>query len=111
MTLIEIICALIIISFFLTGFSQAFLPAFKAWEKAMKTYQTGQTINFIAESFKSECIKPDRDIDQWKQKILTAKELEDYEIREYWQEGILRVLKLICFISGEKIEIMGMCAP
>ena len=111
MTLIEMICAMVIMSFFLIGFSEVFLPAYKAWEKAMKTYQTGKTIYFVSESFKIECAKQDRNIDRWKQTVSAAKELEDYNVCEYWRENILCALKLTCFINGEKIEILGVCTP
>jgi len=111
MTFIEMICALIIMGFFLFGFSQVFLPAYNAWEKAVKKYQTAQSIYFIAESFKMECAKPDRNIERWKQTVSTAKELEQYDFYEYWQENILRAIKLTCFISNEKIEIIGLCTP
>ena len=109
MTFIEVICALVILGFFFSGFSQIFLPAYSAWEKAVKTYQSAQAINFIKESFKIECAKPDRNMDRWKYNISAVKELEEYEVFEYWQENILRAIKLICFISGEKIEIIGLC--
>ena len=111
MTFIETLCALTILVFFLSGFSQVFLPAYELWEKAVKTYRTAHTINFIAESFKNECIKPDRNIDRWKRTVSIAKEMEQCEIYEYWQENALRAVKLTCLISGEKIEIMGVCAP
>lgn len=111
MTFIEILIALIITGFFLVGFSQAFLPAFHAWDNAMKTYQTAHTIDFIARSFKAECAKPDRDMERWKRAVLTAKELEHYEITEYWQGDMLRALKALCIISGEPIEIIGLCTP
>ena len=111
MAYIEIICALIITGFFLFGFSQAFIPAYKAWEKAIKTYQTVHTISFIAESFKKECSRNDRNIDRWKHSISAAKEMEHYEIKELWQDSVLRAIKLTCLISGEKIEVIGECMP
>jgi len=111
MTFIETITALIIISFFLFGFSQAFFPAYDAWNRAMRTYQAAKTTDFIAKSFKTECVKPDRNIESWKKAVSTAKELEHYEIIEYRQDGVLRALKAICVISGETIEIIGLCTP
>jgi Tfp pilus assembly protein PilV len=111
MTLIETLIALIIIGFFLFGFSQVFLPSYYAWGRAMNTYQTAHTIDFIAKSFKIECAKKDRNMENWKRTVSTAKELEHYEITEYWQDGVLRALKASCIISGEVIEIIGLCTP
>ena len=111
MTFVETLIALLIMSFFLVGFSQAFLPAYNAWGRAMESYQTAHVIDFIAQSFRNECAKPDRDITRWERLILTAKELEHYELTEYWQGGILRALKASCVISGETIEIIGLCTP
>jgi len=111
MTFIETLAALVITGLFLFGFSQAFLPAYQAWNRAVNTYQTSHTIDFIAKSFKAECAKSDRNIELWKRNVSSAKELEYYEITEYWQEGLLRALKASCIISGEKIEIFGLCTP
>jgi hypothetical protein len=111
MTFIESLTALILISFFLVGFSQAFMPAYNAWNRAIITYQTAHTIEFIAKSFKAECVKPDRNIENWKKTVSTARALEHYEITEYWQDGILRALKASCIISGEVIEVIGLCTP
>jgi len=111
MTFIETVTALIIMSFFLSGFSQAFMPAYLAFGKAMETYKTARTIAFVAQSFRNECAKPDRNIERWKKTVSIAKELEHYEFTEYRQEGILRALKASCVISGEIIEIIGLCTP
>ena len=110
MTFIEMIYALLITGFFLTGFSQISIPAYKSWEKAVKRYQTAQTINFIAESFKNECSEPDRNIERWQKTVSAAKELESCEFYEYWQDKNLRAIKLTCIISGEKFEIIGLCS-
>jgi hypothetical protein len=109
MAFIDVISALVIFGFFISGFSQAFLPAYNAWDNAAKEYRTAQTINFIAESFKQECSKQNRNIDNWKNAVATVKELNSYEITELWQGEILRALKLTCIISGEYLEIIGVC--
>ena len=111
MNFIEIIIAFIIIGFFLSGFSQTFLSAYNAWERAEKNYRTAQSINFIAKSFMTECAGTERNIERWKQSVSTVKELENYETNEYWQNGLLRAIKLTCIIYGEKIEIIGLCTP
>ena len=111
MTFSNLISALIILSFFFSGISQAFLPAYKAWGSVMAEYRTAKTIHFIAESFRRECEKPNRNIETWKKQVSIAKELESYEIIELWQGDILRALKLVGIFSGERIEVIGLCAP
>ncbi|MDR0475329.1 MAG: hypothetical protein LBH43_16865 [Treponema sp.] len=111
MTFIELISALAILCVFLLGFSQLFLPAYNAWNKVMMESRSVQTINFIAESFKNECAKPDRNIENWKKMASTAKEMESYEISELWKGDKLRALKLKCRVSGEDLEIIGLCMP
>ena len=111
MTFAEVITALLILSFSFVGFSQVFLPAHTAWHNAMFDLRTAKTINFISESFKNECIKPDRNIGNWKKAVSVARELEDCEITEIKQGEIFRALKAVCIISGERIEIIGLCTP
>jgi hypothetical protein len=111
MTFIETITAMVIMSFFMLGFSQAFMPAYFAWGRAMETYKTARTIDFVAQSFRNECAKSDRNIERWKNTVSFAKELEHYEFTEYRQKGILRALKVSCVISGEIVEIIGLCTP
>lgn len=111
MTYINLITALVILGFFLSGFSQAILPAYTAWSTAMEEYRASKTIHFIAESFRLECEKADSDMENWKSRIATAKELESYEITELWQNSILRALKLESIISGELVEIIGVFTP
>jgi hypothetical protein len=111
MTFGEVITALLILSFFFVGFSQVFLPANAAWHNAMFDFKTAKTIHFISESFKNECIKPDRNIDNWKKAVSATRELEDCVITEIKQDEILRALKAVCIISGERIEIIGLCTP
>ena len=109
MTFIDAISAPIILSLFLAGFSQISLPAYKAWDRAMAEYKTAKTIYFIAESFRKECAKPDRNIESWEKAIAAAKELESFEISEIRQDDVLRALKAVCVISGERLEIIGVC--
>ena len=111
MTFIDAITAVVILVVFLTGVSQAFLPAWAAWEKAQAEYRTAQTLRFIAETFKSECAKPDRNMENWKKKIDAARELESLEIIEMREGEELRAIKARCFIGGECFEIIGLCGP
>jgi len=111
MTYIDAIAALVILSFFIIGFSQAFLPALTAWEEAMAEHRTARTIHFIAGSFRQECEKVDRDIENWKKQVSIAKELESYVITEIRKEDELRAMKAVCIISGEQYEIIGPCVP
>ncbi|GHU96933.1 hypothetical protein FACS189483_01410 [Spirochaetia bacterium] len=111
MTFSEIMAAIIITVLFSIGFSQAALPAFRAWNRANNDYQCAESIRFVAESFKNECSKPNRNIETWKRDVAIVRELESYEIDEMWQGGILRALKLSCVLSGEALEIIGLCTP
>ncbi|MCL2139947.1 MAG: hypothetical protein FWH41_10525 [Treponema sp.] len=111
MTFIDVITSLVLISVFLFGFSQVFLPVFSAWNRAAIKYSTVKTINFIAESFRNECIKPDRNIENWEKMAGSAKEMESYAITEIIQDEVLRALKLTCIIAGESLEIIGLCTP
>jgi hypothetical protein len=111
MTFIDAVCALLILGFFLFGFSQAFSPAYSAWNRAMAEYRTAKTIHFIAQSFRNECAKPDRNVEEWKKTAAPAKELESCEISEIRQGGVLLALKAACVISGARLEIIGEAAP
>ena len=111
MTFIDAVVAILIISVFLFGFSDAFLPVYKAWDKATAEYNTAKTIQFVAQSFRNECEKPDRNIDRWKKAISTAREVESYEITELRKGDELYALKAVCFVSGERLEIIGLCTP
>jgi len=111
MTFAEVITSFIILSLFFIGFSQIILPAYEAWNDATNDLKIAKTIYFISESFKKECAKPDRNIDNWKKNVSIAKELEEYEIIELIQDDVLRALKMVCIISGERIEIIGLCTP
>ena len=111
MTFIEIICALVIFGLFMFGFSQAFFPLYNAWETALEEYRIAHTIRFIAESFEHECKRPDRNLERWKSAVAAAKELESYEITELKQGDELRAFRLTCIVSGEALEVIGVCAP
>jgi hypothetical protein len=109
MNLIDTVAALIVLGFFLFGFSQIFLPAFNEWNRAASEYYTAHTIYFIAESFKKECANPCRNMEKWRESVSIAKELESCEITELMKEDELYALKAACIIAGEPIEILGLC--
>ena len=111
MTFIDALAALLILGFFLFGLSDAVLPAYKAWNSAAAEYRTARTIRFVAQSFRNECAKQDRNIERWEKANAAAKELESFEISEMRQGDILRALKAACVISGERVEIIGVCTP
>jgi len=111
MTFIDVITAALILVVFLTGLSQAFLPAWRAWEKAEAEYKAGQTIRFIAESFRNECAKPDRNMENWKKATGAARGLESLELTEMREGEVLRAIRARCTIGGEHIEIIGLCTP
>jgi hypothetical protein len=109
MNFIDAIVALIVMGFFLFGFSQIFLPALNEWNRAASEYYAAHTIYFIAESFKKECANPYRNVEKWKETVRVAKELESCEITELMKENELYALKAACIIAGEPIEIIGLC--
>jgi hypothetical protein len=111
MTFIDVLTALVIIGLFFFGLSQVFLPTRNAWESAMNEYTTAHSIYFIAESFLRECENPDRDLESWKRAISVVKELETYDITELLKEDILWALMLTFTISGEHLEVIGVCMP
>jgi len=111
MNLIEAVVALVILSFFLFGFSQIFLPAFNEWSRAASDYYAAHTIQFIAHSFRKECMKPYPDMENWRKSVSAAKELESCEIIELRKDNKLYALKAVCSIAGEDIEILGLCKP
>ena len=111
MTFVDAVTGMVITVAFLTGFSQALLPACRLRERAEAEYRTGQTIQFIAGSFRSECARPDRNMERWKKTVAAARELESYQLVEIKQGETLRAIKAICVISGEHIEIIGLCTP
>lgn len=111
MTYIEVIIALILLTFFFFGFSQVFLPAFIEWNRAAAEYYVAHTIHFIAQSFRNECAKPNPNMENWKKTVSIAKELESCRIVELMQNESDEVIayKAICIIAGEHIEIIGLC--
>jgi hypothetical protein len=111
MTFIETLSAILILAMFFAGFSQVFFPAYEAWHNAMFDLRTAKSIQFVSESFRNECAKQDRDIERWKNAVSTVKELESCEITELTQGGIVLALKAACIISGERLEIIGLCIP
>ena len=111
MTYTDAITALLILALFLFSSSQLLLPAYTAWKKAADEYNNVKTINFISESFKNECAKPDRNIEKWKEIVSSEKKLESCEITELKQGEKVKALKAICVISGERFEILALCTP
>ena len=111
MTYIEIFTALLLLGLFISGFSQALLPVYKAWEKAMIEYRTVNSLQFIYESFKNECTKNYNDTKNLERLLSTVKELQSYEITELKKGNLVYALKLSCIISGEYTEITGACVP
>jgi len=111
MTFIEALAAILILTLFFAGFSQIFLPAYDAWQNAVFDLRTAKSIQFVAESFRNECAKPDRNMEGWKYAVSVVRELESCEITELKQGGIVLALKAVCTISGERLEVVGLCAP
>jgi uncharacterized protein YukE len=91
------------------GFSQAFIPAYNAWNNATKEYNTAYTIEFIAKSFRQECAKLNPNMEKWKKTVSVARELESCEVKGLRHEDELRAFKASCVISGEYLEIIGLC--
>ena len=111
MTYIEVFTALFLLCIFLFGFSQVFLPAYNAWNIAAAEYSIAHTIHFVAESFRNECAKQYPDMENWRKNVSAAKELESYEITEIRQNDELWALRLKIIIAGDRLEIIGLCAP
>jgi hypothetical protein len=111
MTLTDVIAGIVIFLLFISGFSQAALPALKAWNRLSLEYQHIRSVSFVSDSFRKECGKTGRDLGKWKHDISAVRFLETVEITELWQGDILRALKLNCVIGGEQFESIGLCAP
>ena len=111
MNFTNLISALIVISIFLFGFSQIMLPAYNLWENSISGYRTTKAIHFLSESFKNECEKSNRNMENWSRSISSVKELDSYIISELWKEEELWALKAIFVISGEQIEVLGSIKP
>jgi len=110
MTLTDVLSALLILVLFFAGFSQIFLPAYTSWQNAMLDLRTAESIEFVARSFKNECAKPNSNMENWKNAVSAVKELEDYQITELKKDGIVKALKAVFIISGERVEVIGLCA-
>ena len=111
MNFINLTIAIIIMSIFLSGFSQIIMPAQRHWETVFNKYKTAKTIYFVSESFKKECAKPDRNLDKWKELVSSAKELESYTISELRKNEEIWALKAIFIVSGINIEVLGVISP
>jgi type II secretory pathway pseudopilin PulG len=111
MTYIELVVSFIVLSYFIAGLGQAALPAFRAWKGAAREYRNARALEFVAESFKRECGKKDRDIKGWEKAVSIVPQLESYKIEEFQAGGEASVLRLECVIGGEKIEILGLYEP
>jgi hypothetical protein len=111
MTYIELTAALMIFFLFLAGLGQAALPVMRAYSRAAAEYQEARALEFVAESFKKECRKRDRNITRWKRDVSIVPQLESYEIKELRGSENAVVLQLICVIGGERFEIWGLCRP
>jgi len=109
MTFVDILTAFLILGLFFSGLSQAVMPMQAAWNNAVREYKTTESIEFIAISFRNECAKPDRNIENWKRAVAGVLELEAYEITEMRQGGILRAYKLSCVIGGQAVDVIGVC--
>jgi hypothetical protein len=109
MTFTDCMVALIISSLFLTGFSQAAVPAHSAWRQAYRDYRTARDIEFVAGSFRRECAGDDRNIERWKRTVAAVPELEIRDITEYKEGPLLRALRLTCVIAGQPVEVIGVC--
>jgi len=110
MTYIETLSAIIILSLFFAGFSQVFLPAYSSWDNAVQELSEAKSIEFAAQSFRNECAKPDRNIDIWKKAVLPASGLGDLQVTEIAKDGKVIALRAVFTVSGERIEVIGLCA-
>ena len=111
MNFINLITAFVILGVFLFGFSQILLPAYRHWETAFDKYKTAKTIYFVSESFKNECAKTNRNLENWGSIVSSAKELESYTISELRKDDKLYALRAIFIIAGEHIEVLGGVSP
>ena len=109
MTYIETIAAVLILILFIFGFSQILFPLYNTWESASEKYRTVCAVQFIADSFRNECLKTNCSFEDWKLAIKSVRELENCELNEYWQDNTLQAVKAVCIVQGERIEIMGVC--
>jgi hypothetical protein len=111
MTYIEIAVSLIVLSFFTAGFAAAAFPVLKAWNMAEADHARSRVVAFVADSFRQECGKKNRNIENWKKAAAAAAGLDEYEITELRKNGVIYALKLSCAVGGESFEVVGECAP
>ena len=109
MTFTDVIVSVVILGLFLSGFSQTFLPVYKARERIIREYKNVNAIRFISESFTVECGKTKPDIENWKRMAGSINELESLRVTEIMRDDLLYALKAVCVVSGENIEIIGVC--
>jgi hypothetical protein len=86
-------------------------PLIKSLNNNMGEYRTIKSIIFVATSFRNECGQKDRNMERWKEAVSTVRELESYTIEELWDGPVLRALRAHCVISGQQVEIIGLCEP
>jgi type II secretory pathway pseudopilin PulG len=111
MTYLEIAAALIVLSVFAAGAGQAVFPVFEAWNRAEREYAAARALSFVADSFRAECGRKDRDMERWKKTALTVPRLEGYAIDELQTGGTVWGLRLSATIGGERVEVLGEYAP
>ena len=110
MTFTEILTAMVIICLFMPGIGSILLPLYNALEISMNELKTANALVFISQSFRDECNKQDQSMENWKNTVKAVRELEFCEITEM-NQGFVRVLKAACIVSGEYVEILGLCTP
>ena len=111
MTLIEILIAILITGLFLIGFSQAVLPLYNNWNMIISENKTINSVLFIVNSFKNECLKPDYNMETWKNAIAHVIDPQNCKIIELKQNEIVRALKAVCIINGYSFEVIGAVNP
>jgi type II secretory pathway pseudopilin PulG len=111
MTYFEVAAALIVLSVFAAGAGSAVFPALEAWNRAEREYAAARALSFVADSFRAECEKNDRDIERWKKTARTVPLLEDYAIDELRTDGSVWGLKLSATVGGTRVEVLGEYAP
>jgi hypothetical protein len=111
MTYIEIVLALTVFYFFAAGLGSAAIPVFEAWSKAETEYANARAAAFVADSFRQECGKKYRNIENWKKAVSIVPQLGGYEIQELRDGGRIWAFKLSCVVGGEPVEVLGECAP
>jgi hypothetical protein len=111
MTFTDLIVAIVIMGLFFSGFSRAAYPLIKAVDSSIGEYRAARSMAFVAASFRNECGQKDRNIERWKTTVSSVNELESYTIEEIWDGTTLRALRAHCVVSGQKVEIIGLCEP